>query len=323
MGANLPSSSRHGRRRAPMSEINVTPLVDVMLVLLIIFMVTAPLLVAGVPIDLPESRAGALDQQAEPVQVAIDRDGAITIDDAPVAEAALPANAGRHRRPARTRRGPPHLPPRRPQPRLWPGDAGDGRIEPRRPQPRCAGFRGAGAAAMRMDRAEWTGTGAALLFHVALIGALSMSLAQVDQRPEPPSMEVEFVEDVGADRRGAADRSPSRRRRARRPRSARPSRSKPAPVVQPTPDADASQPAPGQACPAHAGQARAARVADRRRFPEGHRGQRRRRAAPRPSRRRRPSAPPPGPASARRSSARSSPAPTASPISAKAPTRFA
>ena len=90
MAANLPSSSRHGRRRAPMAEINVTPLVDVMLVLLIIFMVTAPLLVAGVPIDLPESRAEALDQQAEPVQVAIDRDGSITIDDAPVAEAALP-----------------------------------------------------------------------------------------------------------------------------------------------------------------------------------------------------------------------------------------
>jgi len=91
MGANLPSSSRHGRRRRPMSEINVTPLVDVMLVLLIIFMVTAPLLVAGVPIDLPESRAGALEQQAEPIQVAIDKDGAITIDDVPVAEAALPA----------------------------------------------------------------------------------------------------------------------------------------------------------------------------------------------------------------------------------------
>jgi biopolymer transport protein TolR len=90
MAANLPSSSRHGRRRAPMAEINVTPLVDVMLVLLIIFMVTAPLLVAGVPIDLPESRAGALDQQAEPVQVAIDRDGTITIDDVAVAEAALP-----------------------------------------------------------------------------------------------------------------------------------------------------------------------------------------------------------------------------------------
>src|SRR5215207_7158112 len=91
MGANLPSSARHGRRRAPMSEINVTPLVDVMLVLLIIFMVTAPLLVAGVPIDLPESRAGALDQQSKPVQVAIDARGAITIDDAPVTETELPA----------------------------------------------------------------------------------------------------------------------------------------------------------------------------------------------------------------------------------------
>ena len=74
-----------------MSEINVTPLVDVMLVLLIIFMVTAPLLVAGVPIDLPESRAGALDQQAKPVQVAIDGTGRITIDDAPIAESELPA----------------------------------------------------------------------------------------------------------------------------------------------------------------------------------------------------------------------------------------
>jgi hypothetical protein len=50
---------------------------------------------------------------------------------------------------------------------------------------------------MRMDRAEWTGTGAALLFHVALIGALSMSLAHVHATPEPPAMEVEFVEDVG------------------------------------------------------------------------------------------------------------------------------
>jgi outer membrane biosynthesis protein TonB len=50
---------------------------------------------------------------------------------------------------------------------------------------------------MRMDRAEWTGTGAALLFHVALIGAMSMSLAHVTATPEPPAMEVEFVEDIG------------------------------------------------------------------------------------------------------------------------------
>ena len=89
MGASLPSRGRGRGKRAPMAEINVTPLVDVMLVLLIIFMVTAPLLVAGVPVDLPESRAGALDQQARPVQIAIDGQGAIFIDDQPVADAAL------------------------------------------------------------------------------------------------------------------------------------------------------------------------------------------------------------------------------------------
>ena len=89
MGMAVPR--RGGRsRRAPMSEINVTPLVDVMLVLLIIFMITAPLLVAGVPVDLPESRAGALDQQAKPVQIALDSNGGIFVDDVAVSAAALP-----------------------------------------------------------------------------------------------------------------------------------------------------------------------------------------------------------------------------------------
>ncbi|NJC04545.1 biopolymer transport protein TolR [Sphingomonas kaistensis] len=72
-----------------MAEINVTPLVDVMLVLLIIFMVTAPLLVAGVPVDLPESRAAPLDNQVQPVQVSLDGQGRIFIDDTQVAENAL------------------------------------------------------------------------------------------------------------------------------------------------------------------------------------------------------------------------------------------
>ncbi len=89
MGGSL-GNRRHGRRRAPMAEINVTPFVDVMLVLLIIFMVTAPLLVAGVPVDLPENRAKALDQQAEPVQLSLDASGAIFVGDQPVSEAALP-----------------------------------------------------------------------------------------------------------------------------------------------------------------------------------------------------------------------------------------
>ena len=74
-----------------MSEINVTPLVDVMLVLLIIFMVTAPLLVAGVPVDLPKNRAQPLDQQAKPVQVSIDAKGEVFVDDTPVTAAELPA----------------------------------------------------------------------------------------------------------------------------------------------------------------------------------------------------------------------------------------
>jgi biopolymer transport protein TolR len=78
-------------RRAPMAEINVTPMVDVMLVLLIIFMVTAPLLVAGVPVDLPESKAKALDQEQKPVQISLDAAGAIHVDEQAVAAADLPA----------------------------------------------------------------------------------------------------------------------------------------------------------------------------------------------------------------------------------------
>jgi len=69
---------RRGRgRRASMSEINVTPFVDVMLVLLVVFMVTAPLLTAGVPVDLPKTRAPALGQDKEPLQVSIMKDGSI------------------------------------------------------------------------------------------------------------------------------------------------------------------------------------------------------------------------------------------------------
>lgn len=77
------------RRRTPMAEINVTPMVDVMLVLLIIFMVTAPLLVAGVPVDLPDSKAGALDQEQKPIQISIDPTGAIFVDDMAIPQGQL------------------------------------------------------------------------------------------------------------------------------------------------------------------------------------------------------------------------------------------
>ncbi|WP_370177173.1 ExbD/TolR family protein [Alteriqipengyuania sp.] len=85
--------SKRGRnsRRAPMAEINVTPLVDVMLVLLIIFMVTAPLLTAGVPVDLPDSRASALPQEEEPLNVAIDSSGMIFVGEDAVPQGQLGA----------------------------------------------------------------------------------------------------------------------------------------------------------------------------------------------------------------------------------------
>ena len=87
-----PISGRGSRgRRAPMADINVTPLVDVMLVLLIIFMVTAPLLVAGVPVDLPETKAGALDQEAKPIQISVEGGGAVFVDDTPVPQGELGA----------------------------------------------------------------------------------------------------------------------------------------------------------------------------------------------------------------------------------------
>ncbi len=94
MAMGLAGGSRRGgrraSRRAPMAEINVTPFVDVMLVLLIIFMVTAPLLAAGVPIDLPESRANALAPEEDPVTISIDSDGLIYLGDDRLAAGELP-----------------------------------------------------------------------------------------------------------------------------------------------------------------------------------------------------------------------------------------
>ena len=85
-----PVSGRKSRR-APMAKINVTPLVDVMLVLLIIFMVTAPLMTSGVQVDLPESKAEALSQEQEPVSITIDPSGTIFVNDQPTAPEALGA----------------------------------------------------------------------------------------------------------------------------------------------------------------------------------------------------------------------------------------
>jgi biopolymer transport protein TolR len=75
---------RRHRRRPVMSEINVTPMVDVMLVLLIIFMVSAPLLTVGVPIDLPQTQAASLEQSREPLAISVNGRGQVYLQDTEV-----------------------------------------------------------------------------------------------------------------------------------------------------------------------------------------------------------------------------------------------
>jgi len=93
MGMNMAGSAgggRRGRRRAAvMAEINVTPMVDVMLVLLIIFMVSAPLLTVGVPLDLPQTQAKSLEQDKTPLQLSVDIKGKIFINDTEVSMSEL------------------------------------------------------------------------------------------------------------------------------------------------------------------------------------------------------------------------------------------
>ncbi len=72
---------RRGRHHGLMSEINVTPFVDVMLVLLIIFMVAAPLLTVGVPIDLPETRANAMNPETQPITISVNENGQIYLQE--------------------------------------------------------------------------------------------------------------------------------------------------------------------------------------------------------------------------------------------------
>ena len=76
-GTPVNGRGRRHRRRGVMAEINVTPMVDVMLVLLIIFMVSAPLLTVGVPIDLPQSQAKSLDQDREPLTLSVNTQGKV------------------------------------------------------------------------------------------------------------------------------------------------------------------------------------------------------------------------------------------------------
>ncbi|GGF04226.1 protein TolR [Stappia taiwanensis] len=84
-GASEGGGRRRRRRHQPLSEINVTPFVDVMLVLLIIFMVAAPLLTVGVPLDLPETQAKPMEGSTEPITISVAADGRIYIQETEIA----------------------------------------------------------------------------------------------------------------------------------------------------------------------------------------------------------------------------------------------
>ncbi len=80
-GGGRRGGRRGGGRGGPIADINVTPLVDVMLVLLIIFMVAAPMMTSGVPIDLPQTQAGALNAQTQPITISIKADGQVFLQE--------------------------------------------------------------------------------------------------------------------------------------------------------------------------------------------------------------------------------------------------
>ncbi len=82
-GTDRGRSGSAGRYR-PMAEINVTPLVDVMLVLLVVFMVTAPLLTVGVPVELPQTQAPPINEPKEPLTITVNRDGAVFLQETSV-----------------------------------------------------------------------------------------------------------------------------------------------------------------------------------------------------------------------------------------------
>jgi biopolymer transport protein TolR len=86
------SGGRRGRgrgRKGAISEINVTPLVDVMLVLLIIFMVAAPMMTVGVPVDLPQTSASALNSETQPITISIDAEGKVFLQETPIEAAEI------------------------------------------------------------------------------------------------------------------------------------------------------------------------------------------------------------------------------------------
>jgi biopolymer transport protein TolR len=108
MGPPTGGSGNKHRTQVSMAEINVTPMVDVMLVLLIIFMVAAPMMQQGMNVDLPKANTGALDERLEPVMISLDANRKVSIDGKAIAAGTLRANSslysGRSKSPLRNGR---------------------------------------------------------------------------------------------------------------------------------------------------------------------------------------------------------------------------
>jgi biopolymer transport protein TolR len=83
-GGGRRGSRRRGGKGGPIAEINVTPMVDVMLVLLIIFMVAAPLMTVGVPVDLPQTKAKEMNAETQPITISVNKEGAIFLQEQPI-----------------------------------------------------------------------------------------------------------------------------------------------------------------------------------------------------------------------------------------------
>ena len=114
----------------PIADINVTPLVDVMLVLLIVFMVAAPLMTSGIPVDLPKTQAKQLNDQKPPIVVSVDANGGFFVDKKEVDRRRR--TLGQSQREQREQQGPPHPCSRRQERRLWPNRRGHGHHQRRR-----------------------------------------------------------------------------------------------------------------------------------------------------------------------------------------------
>ena len=189
MALSLPPTGEAGEDRyQPLAEINVTPMVDVMLVLLIIFMVTAPLLTVGVPLDLPKTSAAQVTQPKEPIVLSLDREGGTFIGN----ERVEPGDLKDRLVPARRGRSQPHrLCEGRPDDQLCPADGCAGARQQRRVHQGVAARRGGSA---EVSRSVGLPLAASIAGHACILALLIVLVGQVPPVPLPVPIATAGIE---------------------------------------------------------------------------------------------------------------------------------